>query len=115
MAAQRYPFPHLEDRAEDRELLGGEGVPALYDRKGRGVRQRFLEAVTSESIVRNTENRPIYSVPFRRIFKDGIRNYRLEFVRLDLPGGKTGIVGGFRNADKEAYREQDCSWIRREF
>ena len=70
-------------------------------------RQRFLESVTSESIVRNTEKRPIYSVPFRRIFEDGIRNYRLEFVRLDLPGGKTGIVGGFRNADKVTYREQD--------
>ncbi|MBQ6120668.1 MAG: PAS domain-containing protein, partial [Clostridia bacterium] len=65
-------------------------------------RQRFLEALAPESLVRNTENMPIYSVPFRRVFDDGIRNYRVEFAKLDLPGGKTGIVCGFKNVDKEA-------------
>ncbi len=60
-------------------------------------RERFLEAVSPESIAKNTENQLIYSVPFQRVFKDGIRNYRVEFVKLDLPGGKTGIVAGFKN------------------
>lgn len=69
-------------------------------------RQRFLESVTPESIVRNTENKLIYSVPFRRVFDDGIRSYRVEFVRLDLPGGKTGIVGGFKNVDEEKQKNQ---------
>ncbi|MBR4473107.1 MAG: EAL domain-containing protein [Oscillospiraceae bacterium] len=64
-------------------------------------RQRFLEALTPECLVRNTENMPIYSVPFRRVFDDGIRNYRVEFAKLDLPGGKTGIVCGFKNVDKQ--------------
>ena len=64
-------------------------------------RQQFLDAVTPENIVRNTENQLIYSVPFRRVFGDGVRNYRIEFVKLDLPDGKTGIVTGFKNVDGE--------------
>ena len=62
-------------------------------------RQRFLEATTPEEIARNTEEKLVYPVSFRRVFEDGIRNYRIEFVKLDLPGGKTGIVGGFKNVD----------------
>jgi PAS domain S-box-containing protein len=62
-------------------------------------RLRFMEATTPEAIARNTEENLVYAVPFRRIFDDGIRNYKLELVKLDLPGGKTGIVGGFKNVD----------------
>ena len=69
-------------------------------------RQRFIESVTSENIAKNTENRLIYSVPFRRVFESGIRYYRLEFARLDLPDGKTGIAAGFKDVDEEVHKEQ---------
>ncbi len=69
-------------------------------------RQRFLDAVRPESIVRNTEDKLIYSIPFRRVFENGIRYYRLEFAKLDLPDDKTGIVGGFRNVDEEVRKDQ---------
>ena len=65
--------------------------------------QRFLDSVAPQAILRNTGDRPIYSVPFRRVFEDGVRHYRVEFARIDLPGGKTGIVTGFKNVD-EAMR-----------
>ena len=68
-------------------------------------RQQFLDGVSLDSIVRNTENKPIYSVPFRRVFDNGIRYYRVEFSKLDLPDGKTGIVTGFRNVDEEVNKE----------
>ena len=68
-------------------------------------RQRFLDAIAPENILRNTENRLIYSVPFRRVFDDGIRYYRVEFVRMDLGGGKANIVTGFRDVDEETRRE----------
>ena len=48
-------------------------------------------------------------MPFRRVFDDGIRHYRVEFARIDLPGGKTGIVTGFKNVDeilRQTAREQ---------
>lgn len=69
-------------------------------------RQRFLESTTQENIIRNTENKLIYSVPFRRVFDDGVRHYRLELTRFDLPGGKTGVVGGFKNVDEELRKDQ---------
>ena len=67
-------------------------------------RQRFLDAVSPEAISRNTENRMVYSVPFRRVFDDGVRHYRVEFVRIELPGGKTGIVTGFKNVEEDLRR-----------
>ena len=70
-------------------------------------RQRFLEAVTPENIIKNMENTLIYSVPFRRVFDSGIRYYRVEFARLDLPGRKTGIVTGFKNVDEEVRKDQE--------
>ncbi len=69
-------------------------------------RQRFLNDVSRENIVKNTENRLMYSVPFRRVFDDGIRYYRVEFTRLDLPGGKTCIVTGFKNVDADERKDQ---------
>ncbi len=68
-------------------------------------KQQFLDGVSLENIVRNTENKLIYSVPFRRVFENGIRYYRVEFSKLNLPGGKTGIVTGFRNVDEEVNKE----------
>ena len=69
-------------------------------------RQHFLDAVTPENIIRNTENRMVYSVLFRRVFEDRIRYYRLEFVRLDLDSGEINIVVGFRDVDEEMCRNQ---------
>ncbi len=69
-------------------------------------RQRFLDSVAPESILRNTESRLLYSVPFRRVFESGIRYYRLEFARLFLPDGKAGIVAGFRDVDDEVRKDQ---------
>ena len=69
-------------------------------------RQRFLDSVTPDNIVRNTENRPIYSVPFRRVFDTGVRYYRLEFAKLNLPDGNTGIVAGFKDVDEEVRKDQ---------
>ena len=77
-------------------------------------RQRFLEAVTPENIVKNTENKPIYSVLFRRVFETGPRYYRLEFAKLELPGGKAGIVAGFKDVDEEVRRDQQIQQALRE-
>ena len=66
-------------------------------------RQRFLEALTPENIIRNTKNRLIYSVPFRRVFEDGIRHYWVEFTRMELDNGEINIVTGFRDVTDEAH------------
>ena len=68
-------------------------------------RQAFLEAVSPESIVRNTADGQVYSVRFRRLFETESRYYRLEFVKLDLDNGKTGIAAGFRDVDSVVRKE----------
>ena len=70
-------------------------------------RQAFLDAVTPDSIIRNTNDKLIYSVPFRRVFESGIRYYRLEFAKLNLAGGETGIVAGFKDVDEEVRKDQE--------
>ena len=70
-------------------------------------REKFLEAVTPEMIVKNTRDRLLYSVPFRRVFESGIRYYRLEFARLDLGNGEVNIVAGFRDVDEEVRKDQE--------
>lgn len=77
-------------------------------------RPSFLESVRPENIVRNTEDKLIYSVPFRRVFETGIRYYRVEFAKLDLPGGKTGIVTGFKDVDEEVRKDQQIQQALRE-
>ena len=69
-------------------------------------RQKFLEAVSLENIYCNTEDRLIYSVPFRRVFESGIRYYRVEFARLMLEDDSSNIVLGFKDVDEEVRKEQ---------
>ena len=77
-------------------------------------RQSFLDAVTPENIVRNTENKLIYSVPFRRVFESGIRYYRLEFARLNLGNDRPRIVLGFKDVDEEVRQGQQIQQALRE-
>ncbi len=77
-------------------------------------RQDFLEAVRPGNILKNTKDKLIYSVQFRRVFENGTRYYRVEFARLDLPGGKTGIVTGFKDVDDEVRKEQHIQEALRE-
>ena len=69
-------------------------------------RQRFLDSVTPDAISKNTASSLIYSVPFRRVFDNGTRYYRVEFARMDMPGGETGIVIGFKDVDEQVRNEQ---------
>lgn len=77
-------------------------------------RQFFLDSVTPESIAKNTENKLIYSVQFRRVFESGIRYYRLEFAKLDLGDGIIRIVSGFKDVDDEVRKEQQIQQALRE-
>ena len=77
-------------------------------------RRRFLEAVTPESIAAHTRDGHLYSVRFRRVFESGVRFYRLEFVKLDLGDGGTGIVVGFRDVDEEVRKDQQVQQALRE-
>ena len=69
------------------------------------ARHHFLEAVTPENIIKNTKDKTIYSVHFRRVFEDGVHNYRVEFAKLNLDNGEINIVIGFKDVDEEIHRD----------
>ncbi len=77
-------------------------------------RRAFLDAVTPENIIKNTEDKLLYSVQFRRVFESGIRYYRLEFARVSLKGETVGIVAGFKDVDDEVRKEQQIQQALRE-
>ena len=66
-------------------------------------RERFLKEVSPESIIHNTANRMVYSVPFRRVFEDGIRHYLLEFIKLNADDGAASIIAGFKDVEAEVH------------
>lgn len=77
-------------------------------------RAGFLEATAADRIAQKTASMRIYSVLFRRVFEDGVRYYRVEFAKMDLPHGKTGIVCGFKDVDVEERKERQTQQALRE-
>lgn len=74
-------------------------------------RQHFLTALSPEMIAKNTQEKVIYSVSFRRLQDDEIRNYRMDLTRLVLENGAVYIVAGIRDEEDSVYvchREEAC-------
>ena len=75
-------------------------------------REAFLAATTPEAIAENTRDKLIYSVPFRRVFEDGVKYYRVEFSLLHLESGEIQQSLEFRAAVIEALTKiYDSVWI----
>ena len=70
-------------------------------------RERFKKDTALERVIENTDNKLIYSVGFKRVFEDAVRYYCVEFAGIELLGGKTGIVLGFKDVDEEVRKEMD--------
>ena len=69
-------------------------------------RDRFKQEVSLENVIKNTNDKPIYAVDFRRVFDTGVRYYKTEFAKIELLGGKTGIVAGFKDVDDDIRMQQ---------
>ena len=68
--------------------------------------ERLQEELTIESITRHLEERPQFNISYLRKMDDGSeRYYRIEFAKASLPGGKTGVVCGFKDVDDEMREE----------
>ncbi len=63
---------------------------------------RLRELLTLPNIARILEEKKQFSVNYLRIMEDGSRRYfRIEFARVAMPGGRTGVVCGFKDVDAE--------------
>ena len=64
--------------------------------------ERLREDLTLENISNKLTQRPQYSVNYLRVMKDGSRRYfRIEFAKVNMPGGKMGVVCGFKDVDQD--------------
>ncbi len=69
-------------------------------------RERLHCELTLDSIVGRLEGRSQFSVNYLRIMDDGSKRYfRIEFVKLDMPDGKIGVVCGFKDVDDEVCEQ----------
>lgn len=70
-------------------------------------RDRLSKELAIRNIVYQTSRKSIFSVMYRRLMEEGERYYRIEFAKVELSGGKTAIVSGFKDVDDEVRREQE--------
>lgn len=77
-------------------------------------RERLQKELELKNIVRNLEERGLYNVTYRRVMEDRERYFRIEFAGVDMPGGKRGVVCGFKDVDDEVREEQAIQQALRE-
>ena len=78
----------------------------------REDQERMQEQISLPYILKRFETANQFSVTFLRALKSGPRYYRIDFSRVDMPGGKTGVMMGFKDVDEEIRREQELKEAR---
>ena len=69
--------------------------------------KRLEKELTIENIVRRLRERPQFSVNYLRVMKDGSERYfRIEFAKVNMPGGKLGVVCGFKDVNDDVRQGQ---------
>ena len=69
-------------------------------------RERLHDILSLENISKQIREKSQFNVNYLRTMDDGSERYfRIEFVRLNMPGGRIGVVCGFKDVDDEV-REQ---------
>ena len=70
-------------------------------------RERLDKELTLDVIVKQLHERPQYTVNYLRKIDDGSERYfRIEFAKVNMPGGKMGVVCGFKDVDADVRQGQ---------
>ena len=78
-------------------------------------RERLRETLDLKSIVKFLEYQPQFNVNYLRVMDDGSEKYfRVEFAKVNMPGGRTGLVCGFKDVDAEVRQTQEMQKALRE-
>ena len=68
--------------------------------------ERMQEEISLPYILRQFQKRERFSVSFLRALESGPRYYRIDFGKVSMPDGKTGVTMGFLDVDDETRQEQ---------
>ena len=70
-------------------------------------RERLQRELTMDSIKERLAKKPQFSINYLRLMNDGSERYfRIEFAKVNMPGGKTGVVCGFKDVDDDVREGQ---------
>lgn len=64
-------------------------------------RERMQEEMSLPYILKRFETRDRFSINFIRAMESGPRHYRIDFGKIYMPGGRTGVMMGFKDVDEE--------------
>ena len=68
--------------------------------------ERMQEQMSLPYILKKFETRDRFSVNFIRSLKSGSRHYRIDFGKIHMPGGRIGVMMGFKDIDEEVRQGQ---------
>ena len=63
--------------------------------------ERMQEEMSLPYILKRFETRDRFSINFIRAMESGPRHYRIDFGKIYMPGGKIGVMMGFKDVDEE--------------
>ena len=69
-------------------------------------RERMQEEMSLPYIRKQFETKDRFSVDFIRDLKTGPRHYRIDFGKIHMPGGRTGVMMGFKDIEDEVRQKQ---------
>lgn len=69
--------------------------------------ERMQEQISLPYILKQFEEKERFSVTFMRSLEEGPRYYRIDFGKVHMPGGKTGVTMGFLDVDDEVRKDQE--------
>ena len=70
-------------------------------------RERLQRDLTLDSIVDKLKQKPEFTVNYLRMMDDGSERYFcIEFAKVNMPGGKLGVVCGFKDVDDDVRQAQ---------
>ena len=72
----------------------------------REDQERMQEEISLPYILRQFAQRDRFSVTFLRALADGPRYYRIDFGKVNMPGGRIGVTMGFLDVDEEMQKER---------
>ena len=63
--------------------------------------ERMQEEIGLPYILKQFETRNSFTVSFVRTLESGPRHYRVDLIRVFMPGGRTGVIMGFKDVDED--------------
>ncbi|MBQ6439639.1 MAG: response regulator [Mogibacterium sp.] len=78
-------------------------------------REMMRDVINLRKIAEILKERPQFNVNYLRTMDDGSERYfRIEFAKVNMPGGKTGLVCGFKDVDDDVRQGQEIQKALRE-